>query len=350
MGRTALLMVLALSFAFAYIRQGITDNAVNATGRQVQYFSYMDARNLSRTGINAGLRKLDRNETLDETHPYRVQFNSGICSVYVRSIIDTMWMTSNAHVSGEIYSIQCKLYKGTKPFPGVNGAVGMRATPVKFNMSGTPGIDGRNYNADGTALVGSGDKPGVATMTSADSSLVKTVGGTRIQGSPATKVDTNIANPLSYVSEYRLCADQIYGPGVKEGDINWGTSTQPVVIFVETSDTNQVVKFTGNVVGWGILVIKGNLEIGGTFKFHGLVIVYGENNIVNASAAKGTPDIIGGLILAGSANTSLDMRGSSNFKYSSEALQKAKNIGKLRYYSIGEWYEGSATMTADYLY
>jgi len=249
-----------------------------------------------------------------------------------------MWMETLGSFSGTEYRMRLKLLRGTKPFPSVNGAVGVRATPVVFSMSGNPKIDGRNYNESGTALVGSGNVQGISAMTKADSANMATVGGSKITGNPPVKVDTTTANPIDYVNEYISNADYVYTPGTYSS-VTWGSATNPVIVVCANPDTIQSIKFTGNVVGWGVLVVRGNLELAGNFKFHGLVIIYGEDNIVNAAAAAGTPAIIGGLILAGAANTSLAMKGTADFKYSSAALQKAKNIGKLRYYSILDWYE-----------
>lgn len=335
MGRTALLVVLGLGLAFNIFTYNLHKSNASLSEKQMDYVRMNVARNLARSAVHMVLRAYDRGENPSS---FDAEFNNGVARAEVTTSGDTMWMSTEGVYEEKTYPIELVLMRGTKPFPNVNAAAGIRVNPVDFKMSGSPTIDGRNWNETGTALVGTGDLQGVSTMTSLDSSNVINEGGSRLKGSPPVKVDTTTADPLQFVNEYIVNADYTYGPGTYSS-LTWGSSTNPVIVVCATPDTLTSVKFTGNVVGWGVLVVRGNLEIAGNFKFHGLVIVYGEDNIVNASAATGTPDIIGGLILAGAAHTSLTMKGTSELKYSSESLEKAKNIGKLRYYSILDWYE-----------
>jgi len=55
--------------------------------------------------------------------------------------------------------------------------------------------------------------------------------------------------------------------------------------------------------------------------------------------AKGTPRIIGSLLMGGPPGSTLEMRGTANILYSSEALRQAQWIGKLLAYHILDWYE-----------
>ena len=106
-------------------------------------------------------------------------------------------------------------------------------------------------------------------------------------------------------------------------------------------DTNYSIKFTGGVVGYGILVVRGNIQFNGNFTFYGLVVVDGYNTQVQFNAS-GTPQVVGGVVIAGNAGASVTLKGSGSnakVKYSSAALDQAKNIGKLRYYTILDWYE-----------
>jgi hypothetical protein len=98
---------------------------------------------------------------------------------------------------------------------------------------------------------------------------------------------------------------------------------------------------SGDVLGYGILVVRGNVQFNGNFCFYGLVIIDGFNTMVQFGAA-GTPQIVGGVIVAGNAGASVTLKGTGSnakVKYSASALDQARKIGKLRYYSIIEWYE-----------
>lgn len=344
MGRTALLMVMGLGMALAVISFNISGTTERALNNNFTYYKYMNGRNLARTAIHAALRGFDKNTNPDTTAI--VVYNYG--SYQIKSLklsaspYDTVWMTSKGYYSDTSYTMKVKLYRSTKPFPGVTGAIGIRATPVEFTVNGQPDVDGRNYDATGTTLVGSGDMPGVAVMNSDDSTTVYD-SGADLYGTVKVKNDTTTANPAQYISEYLLNADYYLTAGNYSAQ-TYGSAANPVIVVCETpADTNDAVRFGGGTVGYGILAVKGNIEISGTFDWYGLIVVFGESNSVKFTGG-GTPKIVGGLIVAqpeGGA-ASLFLKGSgANGKvlYSSDALRNARNIGKLRYYSIVDWYE-----------
>ena len=349
MGRAALFMVMGLGMAMATVASNISGTTERALENNYTYYKYMYARNLARTAVHATLRGYDRNTDPDTTKT--VTFANGsyriLSATYSASPRDTVWITAKGIYADTSYTMELKLYRYTKPFPGVNSAIGIRASPVSFEMKGQPSVDGHNWSADGSSLVGSGDLPGVATMNSSDSATVyNNQGNGSIDGGGGIKVqkDTSTANPAEYIQEYLSNADYYYTQGTVSGNQTYGSAANPVIVVCDSpADTNYKVKFTGNVTGYGILAVRGNIELGGTFNWYGLVVVFGESNSVSFGGA-GTPQIVGGLIVAqpGSGSASLTLKGTGSggkVKYSSDALTNAKNIGKLRYYQIVYWYE-----------
>ncbi|HEX9828990.1 MAG TPA: hypothetical protein VGB10_02150 [Bacteroidota bacterium] len=349
MGRAALFMVMGLGMAMATIASNISGTTERALENNYTYYKYMYARNLARTAVHATLRGYDRNVDPDTTET--IDFANGEYQItsaqYSESPRDTVWLTAQGRYTDTSYTMYLKLFRYTKPFPGVSSAIGIRASPVTFTMSGQPTVDGHNWNADGTALVGSGDLPGVGVLNSTDSATIMDAEddtpGDNIQGSTEVIVDDSLANPADYIQEYLSNADYYLTTGTYSGQ-TYGSSTNPVIVVCDSpADTNYKVKFTGGTVGYGILAVRGNIEIGGNFEWYGLVVVFGESNTVNFGGA-GTPKIVGGLIVAqpGDGAASLTLKGTgANGKvlYSSAALTNAKNIGKLRYYQIVYWYE-----------
>ncbi|MCI0706929.1 MAG: hypothetical protein L0Y80_05510 [Ignavibacteriae bacterium] len=348
MGRAALFMVMGLGIAMGTISYNISGTTERALENNYTYYKYMYARNLARTAVHATLRGYDRNEDPDTTQV--VSFADGeyqiLSAQYSASPRDTVWLTAEGRFADTSYTMFVKLYRTTKPFPSVRSAIGIRASPITFDLIGQPSIDGRNYNADGTALTGSGDQPGVGVISSADSTAVMdeeaATSGDNIQGATEVQVDDSLANPADYIQEYLSNADYYLGPGTHGG--TYGTAANPVIVVCDSpADTNFKVKFSGGTVGYGILAIRGNVEISGNFEWYGLVVVFGTQNVVNFGAS-GTPKIVGGLIVAqpGDGAASLTLKGTgANGKvlYSSAALTNARNIGKLRYYQIVYWYE-----------
>lgn len=339
MGRTAILLVIFLGISFGIISNSIRGTMETLTESEISYNKYSIARNLARTAVHTTLRAYDRG--LDPL-PTSGSFDGGTYTVQVNTNVDTLWMTTNGTYADSTYTMKLKLLRSTKPFPSANAAIGIRATPVNFSLNGHPNVDGHNWNEDGTALVGSGDMPGVTTMKPPDSVNVINAGGTDITGTPPVTVNTTTVDPLPFLDEYKANADFLYNtPGTYSG-ANWGSAASPAIVYCNAGDdTSFAIKFTGGVVGYGILVVRGNVQFNGNFAFYGLVIVDGFNTQVQFSAS-GTPQIVGGLIVSGNAGASVSIKGTGSnakVKYSSASLQRAKNIGKLRFYKILEWYE-----------
>jgi len=343
MGRTAMLLVLGLGVALGLIGFQINRSAAIATNTQYAYLKYMNARNLARASVHAALRTYDRGQT--PAVGVDTKFGNGIFrldSLRASPDGDTLRMVTRGEYAESTYVMRLTLFRSTKPFPTVNAAIAIRATPVKFSLSGKASVDGHNYNISGTNKVGYDDKPGVATMTKADSAIVVNAAGPLVDGLPPVVMDPSTIDPLEFLDIYKNNADYMYNtPGTYAAQ-TWGDISNPVIVYANAGDdTSFAIKFAGGVTGYGILVVRGNVQFNGNLNFHGLVVVDGFNTTVEFGAA-GTPGILGGVIVAGNAGASVILKGTgTNAKvaYSSEALSNARNIGKLRYYTILDWFE-----------
>ncbi len=349
MGRAAMFVVMGFGLAAGFISMNIRNATNLLTESQVGYHNYSMARNLARTGIQRSLRYIDLNPTVaNYTPPTSGSFNGGTYTTSTTQSADTMWLDVTGTYADTNYIMKTKLLKSTKPFPGVNGAISIRATPVDINMTGQAGVDGRNYDSSGTTLDGdcadpnfTGDKPGFAVMNSTDSAEAYNA-SSNIYGNPKTKIDTSTADPDQFIDEYTDNADTtINTPGTHAGG-TFGTAQFPKITVINAGeDTSFSIKFTGGFNGWGILAINGNVQFSGGIDFHGLIVVYGKNNVVDFTST-GTPKVVGGLIVAGRA-ASLTLKGTGSVgakvAYSCDALYKARNLTKLRYYAVLEWYE-----------
>lgn len=338
MGRTAVILVIGLGIAFGFISNSIRSSVDLLTGSATAYNKYSFARNLARTAIHANLRAYD--VPLDPI-PTTGAFNGGTWTVRDSTNADTLWIRSTGYYADSAYTMRVRLLRLTKPFPVPDAAIGIRATPVTFTMNGKASVDGHNHDLNGNPT-GTGDLPGVATMNHTDSGKVAAEGGTNIGGTPPVTVDTSTVDPNPFLPEYLSNADYIYNSSGTYAGQSWGSASSPVVIYCNAgADTSFAIKFTGGVTGYGILVVQGNVQFNGGINFVGLVVVSGFNTIVDFGAA-GTPQILGGLIVAGNAGASVTLKGTGNagkVAYSSAAIAQAMNIGKLRYYKILSWYE-----------
>jgi hypothetical protein len=343
-GRTALFLVLGLGMAMGFIGLQMYRSQEMATETQYAYLKYMNARNLARTSVHATLRAYDKGET--PPTDVSTYFNNGtfkLDSLSSSGDGDTLRIVTEGTYAESTYTMRLTLFRTTRPFPSVNAALSIRATPISsFTLSGHASIDGHNYDTSGTHPVGSGDLAGVTTMNSADAGTVTSGAGSYIGGDPPVKVDSSTADPKAFLDIYKNNADYTYNVSGTYSGQSWGSASKPAIVFCNAGDdTSFSIKFTGGVVGYGILVVRGNVQFNGNLNFQGLVIVDGFNTVVSFGAA-GTPAIVGGIIVAGNAGASITLRGTGeNAKavYSSEALRNARNIGRLRYYTILDWYE-----------
>ena len=333
MGRTAAFMILGLALAFAFIGYALNRSNVNSVTNMSSYFNYSTARNIAHTAVNIALHQLEDGDT--------TSFSGGVMAgTYNVTIVftgDTLDMTSKGQFVDTSYTMVLKLKRYAKPFPDVNAGVSLAVDSVNFSMQGSASIDGRNHDINGGLQSNSNDKAGVSVLDTHDSTTVAQY-NSKITGSPKVKVDPNISDPRNYVDEYIANADYSFSAGVYGNNDTWGSATSPVIVVCDAGSGQ--VKFTGTIEGWGILVVKGNLTIAGTFKFHGLVLVYQDSEIDDqVSTDVGTPRVIGGIIMTGGAGSKFTVKGNGAFLYSFDAIDKAKNMVKLRAYTILRWYE-----------
>ena len=341
MGRAALLLVLGMAVAFGFIGANLRSSGEALTGAQVGYYKYSFARNLSRLAVNRHLRYVDRGVT----PPSTANFEDGSYAVDTTSSGDTLTIVATGMYAESTYTMRVKLLFTPKPFPTSESAIGMISNNSEFNISGKATVDGHNWSADGSTLTGSGDLPGITVSNTADSTEIVNDPSVApyIDGDIKVGVNEDAVSPASFIPEYEQSAHYTFNtPGNVAGNWVFGSAANPAIVVcnVGTADTSFSIRFVGDVVGYGILAVNGNVKFGGGFTWYGLVIAYGENNVINFEAS-GNPQIVGGVIVAGD-EVSLTLKGTGSggkVKYRSEALDNARRIGRLLYYSIVEWFE-----------
>jgi hypothetical protein len=354
MGRLALMMVMGLTLTFAVVSYQINQTNVRSIEHVVSFHKYTTARNIAHAGVNIALRAFDRQPpdttlgaTLSQngTVVFVKNFMDGICTTKVwlvtPNVQDSLYITSKAWFMDTTYLMKLKVRRTPVPFPSINAAVSLNVENLLWSISGNSAwIDGHNHDSSGNLLPpGPNDLPGVAVLLASDTSK-PLVDKSLINGSPCDVIaDSNLANPAAYASTYINAAMYRYtGPANITSNLTWGSSTTPVIIYADASAG--AIRFGGNTEGWGILICKGNLTMSGTFKFHGLVIAYNDVTIQEMTAlSNGTPDIIGGLLMAGAPGSSFSLKGNCAIIYSSAAIKKAMLIGVLQAYKVCDWYE-----------
>jgi hypothetical protein len=115
------------------------------------------------------------------------------------------------------------------------------------------------------------------------------------------------------------------------------TFTAPATLPGSLSDYSQIVyhegytKITGNDKGAGIWVVNGDLDFGGTCQFHGIIIVTGKLTILGGG---GSNLLMGAVIVGGGAAIDFQNNGTTDIRYSADAVNMAKNASA-RYSMVG---------------
>lgn len=107
------------------------------------------------------------------------------------------------------------------------------------------------------------------------------------------------------------------------GHVTYGSSSSPVIVYSDaiTDQADDELKLN-NVTGYGILIVRGNLEMAGNFNWNGIIIVTGQFKTTGGgSDAKN----ILGQIYGGSSSKvgDTDISGSVNMQYDSCEIKKA---------------------------
>lgn len=338
MGRMALIIVVGLTLTLGIVGFSLNRSKTGTIENVAGFHKYTTARNIAHTAVNIALRALDRNDSaFIASRSMSMNIMGGSASVSFSypnvSSLDTIDLAASATYLDTVRAMNLRLRRSPVPFPVIKQAVGLRVPDADFSMTGTPNIDGRNHDINGNLLAPSAlDKPGVGVIHAPDTTQVLGF-ASKIDGTKDVDYDTTIADPAQFVGEYINAADRVYTSGTYGSNMTWGSEASPQIVYC-----NGDVKFNGNIEGWGILVVRGDLTLTGTFKFHGLVIAY-QDVAIDVQFSTGTPDVIGALLMAGSAGSDFIMKGNSNVSYSKDAIDKAQFINKLQVYRVMRWYE-----------
>ncbi len=109
----------------------------------------------------------------------------------------------------------------------------------------------------------------------------------------------------------------------------YGSSTSFTTVYSNTSSPNNVngLKLS-NVTGWGILIVEGDLELGGGFNWNGIILATGAVKL-NGGGGPQALNIQGQLLSGTSTVTDISLNGSNNITYNSCHVKKATSQAPL---------------------
>jgi Tfp pilus assembly protein PilX len=160
--------------------------------------------------------------------------------------------------------------------------------------------------------------------------------------------DISLTSPSS--SPYTIANMGASCAGDPESATCWGTTSRPKVVYVKGEPASAGTQFnalaiSGSSTGTGILIVEdGNVDIRGSFRWNGPIIVTGRNVGLRWRSG-GTKSVYGAVIVHelnpdGSSNLEGNIAGAVNILYSREALDLATSDLGRRLITVGStWRE-----------
>ena len=347
MGRLGLMMVVAVAVSFGIIGVNIRDSNARLTEAQTGFFKYNFARSMAALGIHYYLHCQDTTlYTTAPGYPETFDFNGGSFRYDpfpVPTNCDTTDIVCIGTYAESSYTMKARFVKVPDSIPvAITAGLSICASPTTVSLTGNSAVDGRDHDINGADKPGTaGDLAGLAFSNASDTSRVTTNGNSQVLGSTKYTVNnTGVSQAWAFADLYRQHIDQtITGAS---GQTHFGTLSRPNIVFADGS--NGTVSFSGQVTGYGILLIAGDVKFSGGVTWTGLVVCVDTSNAVTFSETGGS-QIIGGVMVAskGSNGATLELKGGGNsgghILYSSEALAMATAVTVLSHYSIVDWFE-----------
>jgi Tfp pilus assembly protein PilX len=213
---------------------------------------------------------------------------------------------------------------------GPNNSKAQVQTVVKLY---SPSIPATIYSKDNMTLNGSSigisgndacsGSTNLAPIYTKDPATTTTDGNPTLTGSPATAQHGTLDIDIqSYIDALKGEATPANTLTTDQTGTTYGNSTSYVTVYADAEGTQADHELRlNNVTGYGILLVKGDLQIAGNFNWNGVIIVTG---IVSSSGGGSTSkNIQGQIMIGGSSLGDSAISGSVTIGYDSCNVKKA---------------------------
>lgn len=354
MGNNALLSVLGLMVFFGIINMTLNTRMGQSSQVVGAGIAYSSARDIAQSSVSLARLRVD-------TSNFPVAFsssgslNGGTYSVTASTAGDTIKLAVVGYYQNTSYPITVKLLRQMSYFPesAFRTSSRLRAKNLTYvdKYDSTTRMDGRNHDTSGTLTTSrANDVAGAMALESQDSATIynlSTQQDSVLFGSPRIAVDSTISTPGGFADTLAAHADTVYqnapGKSLTVSYRTWGSPTNPAIVFANASGSNYI-NFGNGFTGWGILVAKGYLWLGGTMRWNGLVLNY--RGDTTWTVAGGNSKVIGSYVMVGSPGGRFELRKYGNILYSNSSLQIARSMLQKKLsgpqygsYKIVGWYE-----------
>ena len=247
----------------------------------------------------------------------------GLRGASVKLVVDVTSNTINVSSPGGMYSGGCPTFNGNNTISGGSDP-GL--------VEGTSGCPMPNHSSSITGSTGS-----LASVQPQDLSQYL------LGGSGIDQIQQFVTYPAPLLNNPNgsLTAISFSSSNIPQTEYYGTQDTTPAVIFINLSSygSTNLTLHVSNIVGYGVLVVKGNLSLSGGTNWHGLIYVLpwdsgGLSGNITLGGGGGGVNVTGGLMASGTViNNTLN--GGVNIQYNYTTLD---NITKQGFkYKIVQW-------------
>ena len=354
MGKMALILVMGFAVTLGIATRSIVGRLGEAVDNSSRYYDKTYAKNIASSAAEIYIRRL-KTGAVGPGH-YHDSFMGGQDSVIITQISagkspDTLKMVTvgkydREYIGGGIYKsvtdtiVNIVIGNLTINPPNVTGAITV-SYGTKAGIKAGFGDTISGYNHDLTGKLDTNSCATVAGISygSRYDSTYSNVSSAKVVGKGPISPDVEY-NPFQ--PNYDSLANQLISlkDTTLTSDVNspttLGTLAKPMITY-----SPNAIKFNSTVTGAGILIISGDLNIKGSFKFTGLIIVLTSGkNEAKINCAAGTGSFIDGAVIEAGTDSKVNIGGAINILYSCQAISLAFSEPKLQgNYIVASWWE-----------
>jgi Tfp pilus assembly protein PilX len=208
------------------------------------------------------------------------------------------------------------------------------SSPATLYSKDNTTLNGSSINISGSDAgnCGSGDLSAVYVYSEPGNTHTITENGSpTLGGSPPTQSGNTNLDLQSYVDNLRGSASVTLTQDVSasgNGTTSYGSATNYVTVYADATQQGDGELRLNNVTGYGILLVKGNLQLAGNINWNGIIIATG---VVTASGGGSNSKNIQGQIYSGASSLGdTTVSGSVTIGYNSCDVKKALSSQPLK--------------------
>jgi Tfp pilus assembly protein PilX len=208
------------------------------------------------------------------------------------------------------------------------------SSPAALYSKDNTTLNGSSINISGVdaGTCSSGNMSGVYVYSEPGNTHTLTENGSpTLGGNPPTQLGTTNLDLQAYVESLQGAASVTLTQDVSaggNGTTSYGNATNFVTVYSDATQQADGELRLNNVTGYGILLVKGNLQLAGNIEWHGIIIATG---VITASGGGSNSKNIQGQIYSGASSLGdTTVSGSVTIGYNSCEVKKALSSQPLK--------------------